>query len=333
MEREPQIDIGEHEGPTPWADRVWRRDALAWAEEAIAGRGLRPRAREEWLARLRPWSVVVRIPTTSGETVWFKANPPGSAFEPALTRALHGWVPGRVLAPLAVDTGRAWALLPDGGPLLAGTADRPGGSPFYWEAPLRAYAALQRATAHRAEEMAALGVPDLRPARLPELLDELVHRTDAPAEVRAVRPRFVDWCEELDGSGIGAALDHADLHEDQVFHRGDAYVFFDWGDAALAHPFTSLLVTARVAHRRYGADGPEVVARLRDRYLESWGGEGHDLPAMRRLASLACRVGAVGRAHTWGRVFPAAGTGTASGTVAVERMARWLNELLNEPPL
>jgi hypothetical protein len=65
---------------------------------------------------------------------------------------------------------------------------------------------------------------------------------------------------------------------------------------------------------------------LRDAYLEPWTDGGHDLPALRRLAGLACRVGPVGRALAWGRVFP----GTE---VHHEQVARWLGELLNEPPL
>ncbi|WP_431968783.1 aminoglycoside phosphotransferase family protein [Actinacidiphila sp. bgisy160] len=337
MDLETQVDAGEDDAPTPWGNPRWRREAMAWAREAAAARGLEPRPAREWSARLRPWSVVVRIPATDGSTVWFKANPPASAFEGVLTGALHSWAPGRVLVPLAVDTDRAWSLLPDGGPLLAEALDRPRpeGGPHYWEAPLRSYAELQRATVAHTGELTALGVPDLRPARLPELLDELIGRTDAPAGIRAVRPRFADWCAELAASGNGAALDHSDLHEGQVFTAGGRHVFFDWGDAAVAHPFTSLLVTARVTRRRHGADAPEVLARLRDAYLEAWagrtGGEGREMPALRREVSLACRVGPVVRAHSWGRVFPDPATGAVRPPV--EQLARWLAELLNEPPL
>ncbi|MFF7214830.1 aminoglycoside phosphotransferase family protein [Streptomyces sp. NPDC008238] len=328
MDLETQVDAGGYDAATPWSDLVWRREAMAWARDAAAARGIEPLPSREWLARLRPWSVVVRVPTADGSAVWFKANPPASAFEPALTEALHSWAPGRVLVPLAVDTDRAWSLLPDGGPLLAGEVD----GPHRWEATLRSYAALQRATVGRVGELTALGVPDLRPARLPDLLDELIERTDAPARVRAVRPRFADWCAELAASTNGSALDHSDLHEAQVFTAGGRHVFFDWGDAAVAHPFTTLLVAARVMRGRHGADAPRVLARMRDAYLEAWtGGAGEDLPALRREVSLACRVGPVGRAHSWGRVFPDPAGGTPQAPR--EHLVRWLAELLNEPPL
>ncbi|MDX6347094.1 MAG: hypothetical protein QOF84_1884 [Streptomyces sp.] len=323
------VDAGNYDVQgAPWRDVRWRREALAWAEEALAGAGLRAGERAGWGVRLRPWSVVIRIPVADGTSaVWFKANPPGSAFEPGLARALARWVPGQVLTPLAVDTARAWSLLPDGGPLLAPAVADEGADPHYWEAPLRQYAELQRAVGPRVGELAGLGVPDLRPEGLAERFDELVALMDVPEPVRRMRPQLADWCAELAGSGIPATLDHSDLHEAQVF-RGDGrrFVFFDWGDSSLAYPFSSLLVTARVTRRRFGADAPAVLARLRDAYLEPWTDGGHDLPALRRLAGLACRVGPVGRALAWGRVFP----GTE---VHHEQVARWLGELLNEPPL
>jgi hypothetical protein len=262
-----------------------------------------------------------------GAVVWFKANPPGSAFEPALVRALADWVPDHVLQPLAVDTERAWSLLPDGGPLLDDD----------WEGPLRQYAALQRELGLRAGELAALGLPDHRPGSLVAHFDALADLTGAPQDVRRVRPRLADWCAELADSGIPDTLDHSDLHEAQVFQGESAnggtrrYVFFDWGDASLAHPFTSLLVTARVARERHGADSPAVLARLRDAYLEPWTGGRHELPELRRVASLACRVGPVARALTWNRLFP--GSAARPQTAHHENIARWLAELLNEPLL
>jgi hypothetical protein len=336
-----RIDTGRYEPATPWDDPQWRDDALAWAEEGLAAHGLEPADRDDYQVRLRPWSVVVRVPARDGRTAWFKANPPGSAFEPGLARALHAWAPDHVLAPLAVDTTRAWSLTPDGGPVLARVLDDDGPDPHYWEAPLRQYADLQRRVASKADELTALGVPDLRPAGLPERLDALLDRTGGMDGVAAVRPRFADWCAELADSGIPGTLDHADLHEGQVLTgagTGDRvgspgrYLFFDWGDASLSHPFTSLLVTARVTCERFGADSPAVLARLRDAYLEPWTGDsGHSLPGLRRLVGLACRVAPVGRALSWGRCFP--GRGAEPEAVLADHVAHWLRELLAEPPL
>ena len=104
--------------------------------------------------------------------------------------------------------------------------------------------------------------------------------------------------------------------------------------------------------RRHGAtEAPAVMARLRDAYLEPWTGRGHSPAELRQLAALACRVGAVGRADSWRRVFadartsadapgkPPAPTSPAPATPAPataapetgEQIAVWLRELLRQP--
>ncbi|MFD8410681.1 hypothetical protein ACFV2Q_02740 [Streptomyces sp. NPDC059650] len=117
--------------------------------------------------------------------------------------------------------------------------------------------------------------------------------------------------------------------------RPGRFTFFDWGDAAVSHPFCSLLVPARAARARYGAG---VLPRLRDAYLEPWTGDGATAGELRRAVSLAWRLGAIGRAASWGRLFPevAGTTSTANSTNSANGhsdSARWLLELLAEPAL
>ncbi|MFE7467168.1 phosphotransferase [Streptomyces sp. NPDC057499] len=330
------VDRGRYPGArTPWERDEWRADALGWAERALAAHGLRETGTRK--VRLRPWSVLVRLCVEDGRTVWFKANPPGSAFEAGLTEALARWVPGRVLTPLAVDAARGRALLPDGGTLFrdaldAATADA--ADPHAWEEPLRQYAAVQRALVPHVGEIGALGVPAAPTTALPDLFDLAVGGNTAlePAErdtLRKLRPRLVDWCEELAASGIADTLDHSDLHDGQLFapERG-RFTFFDWGDALIGHPFHSFLIPARAACERFG---PAALPRLRDAYLEAWTGDGHTRAELRRALSLAWRLGAIGRTGAWERLFP--GTADDLGGAGDPEAAYWLRELAAEPPL
>ncbi|MFF3782129.1 phosphotransferase [Streptomyces sp. NPDC001933] len=328
------VDRGRYpDAVTPWEREDWRADALGWAERGLAAHGLRETGPRK--VRLRPWSVLVRMSVAGGEAVWFKANPPASAFEAGLTEALARWVPGYVLRPLAVDADRGWSLLPDGGTLfrdaLDSAADRTAADPRAWEEPLRQYAGMQRALVPYAGEIERLGVPGARTPDLPATYDRIVAGNTAlePADRRALgelRPRLVEWCEELAGVGIADTLDHADLHDGQLFApEPGRFTFFDWGDAAVAHPFCSFLVPALAARERFG---PEALPRLRDAYLEQWTGHGRTPAELRRALSLAWRLGAIGRARSWGRLFP----GASSGGVDAQG-ARWLLELLAEPPL
>ncbi|MFI1107520.1 aminoglycoside phosphotransferase family protein [Streptomyces physcomitrii] len=383
MAAEVVVDRGAFpEARTPWEEAGWRREVFAWAGRELAARGLRVTG--PLRVRLRPWSVLVRMPVAGQGAVWFKANPPASAFEAPLAAALARWVPEHVLAPLAVDAERGWSLLPDGGALFrdvlggsgsgsgGGSGSRSGGGsgggagPREWEGALRQYAGMQYALAPRAGELEELGVPRARTAELPGVFERLVDGNgvlgvEEHTRLWALRPQVAEWCAELAGAGIADSLDHSDLHEGQFFHdegqffheldggqllhaeagraeagRGEAgrsgvgrFTFFDWGDAAVSHPFCSFLVPARRVRELYGS---EALPRLRDAYLEPWTGHGRTPAELRRALSLAGRLGVLGRAISWERLFPGASEPAhAAGQAAG---AEWLRELLNaEPPV
>ncbi|MEV5735943.1 aminoglycoside phosphotransferase family protein [Streptomyces sp. NPDC052292] len=321
---------------TPWEREGWRSAALGWVEDGLTAHGLRVSGALR--VRLRPWSVLVRVPVadhgaaTGRGAVWFKANPPSSAFEGALTAALAHWAPRHVLAPLAVDAGRGWSLLPDGGALFRDVLQRQPVGPEVWEDLLRQYAGLQRELVPRVRELERLGVPSARTAELPRVFEESVAgspalRPDERARLTALRPRLEDWCGELAALGVPDSLDHVDLHDSQLFNPAPGrFTFFDWGDAAVSHPFCSLRVPARRASERYG---PDVLPRLRDAYLEPWTGAGRTAAELRRAVRLAWRLSALGRARAWGGLFPSA----AATAPLTAQSARSLLELAEEPPL
>ena len=343
-------DRGQYENAkTPWDQPTWRKAALGWATRELTARGLRESGTARRSVRLRPWSVLVRIPVEgSGTTtaVWLKANPPASAFEAPLTAALARWVPEYVLDPLAVDADHGWSLLPDGGELFHQVLDRTPADPRAWEEPLRQYATMQRALVPHTKDLEQLGVPSARTTDLPQVFDETVEfihsvteRTAAPlrqpapdadpATLHALRPRLLNWSAELADLGIPDTLDHSDLHDGQLFNpEPGRFTFFDWSDAAVSHPFCSFLVPAGRVTERYG---PDALPRLRDAYLEPWTGTGRTGKELRQALTLAGRLGVIGRAVSWGRHFPGASDETRAAGAA--ESARWLRQLsYDEPP-
>jgi len=252
-----QVDRGSYpDAHTPWDDEAWRAEALDWIGAHLPVRETGPRR-----LRLRPWSIILRI--EAAKPLWFKANPPGSAFEPALTARLAELVPQHVLTPYAVEPARGWSLLPDGGQVLK-QVDR---ELRHWEELLTQYAEFQRTLIPHTTDFDRLGVPDARPGVLPKLFPE-------HADQKA--------CDELAELGIPDTLDHADLHENQIFY-GSRYTFFDWGDAVVSHPFCSLRVPVERAVEQLG---PEVAPRLRAAYLEPWTAD-YDRATLERAADLA----------------------------------------------
>ncbi|KAB8164220.1 aminoglycoside phosphotransferase family protein [Streptomyces sp. 3MP-14] len=334
------VETGGYRAVTPWEDEKWRAQALGWITERLARHRLVVGGDQVW-ARLRPWSVVLRVPLTEGGAVWFKANPPRSAYEPAVMAALHRWVPGRVVEPVAVDTARAWSLLPDAGPMFTEVLTNDPEDLGAWAEMLSQYAQLQREVEPHANKLLAMGVPDFRPQRLVERYRCLVEsagslRDEERRTLRAATPRFEEWCQRLAESPVACSLDQSDLHPASVLTGGRAltpsgaladggrYLFFDWGDSSVTHPFASLLVVGRVLDERFDRD-PAARTRAWDAYLDAWAERGTGLPELRALAEVACRVAAVCRADTWDRVFPSMLLTTADRDAHI---ARWLRELL-----
>jgi hypothetical protein len=299
-------------GVATWQDPGWLAGALEWASERLAERGEGVVGTPEQ-PHVRAWSTALRLPVRNG-AVWLKSVGPGSAQEPALLETLGEWAPEQVLVPLAVHRERRLMLLPDGGTTLRATGRA--SSVDAWEALLQDYARLQVELSSRADEMVGLGVPDLRPGRMPDLAAELLaddewlmlDRPDGLAtdqRERLVRElgRYRELCARLADGGIPASLQHDDLHDANVFVGDRGHRFFDWGDASVAHPFLSLLVPLRVAARALEVPpGDPALRRLRDAYLDAWSGYG-DLAELREQADVALRVAPLPRAMTWQRIL------------------------------
>ena len=272
------------------------------------------------------WSMVYTFPTPDGR-VWFKANGGDTRYEAGLAAALGRWAPDRVLAPLAVEPERGWQLLPDGGTPLRELPTNT--DPGTWGRFLAGYAELQRRVTPYAGEMLALGVPDHRPESMPgqleALLDapDLVIADDARAALRRLRPEYDEACARLAAAGPAASVQHDDLHSNNMLPMPDGDRFFDWGDASVAHPFATLLVTLRsFAYTLDLKTDDPVVLRVRDAYLEPWG-LGRDGPA---LVELATWTGIPGRALSWRRALVEAGP--ADIEAHGDAVAGWLTDLL-----
>src|SRR3954454_13334821 len=138
----------------PWTQPGWLEQASTWIRQALARQGIRVSGPIEQ-PHIRPWSTVLRVPTTMG-TVYFKATSPVLAHEPALTQALARWQPDWMPQVLEVDVERAWMLMPDFGvslrSLIQSTDDL-----WHWQRVLPLYAEAQIGLADRLPDLLALG--------------------------------------------------------------------------------------------------------------------------------------------------------------------------------
>jgi hypothetical protein len=294
-----------------WTDPALVADAHAWLREMAARAGRRITG-EIAQPHVRPWSTVFRAATNRGD-LFLKLCGPSQAHEPALTALLAPIAPTLLPEVIATHPTQPWMLLADGGVKLREAVS---GDALLdaWAALLPRYAELQRAVLGREDDLLATGTPDRRIARLADQLGAVIadERVLAPlnedplaptqADLRALLPHVRSLADELESFGIGASIDHDDLHDANVLVRDGNAVVFDWGDACVTHPFLSVWIVRRIiAHRLGLADRDPAVARLVEAYLEPWSAFG-SIAKLRHAAEIGAQLGSVTRALCWYRV-------------------------------
>lgn len=286
-----------------WTRPAWYDEALPWIAEHVEVTG-------RW-TQVRSWGLsnVLRIPTADGD-VYFKAIAHSTTIEPTRRDALpflfaHEPVflqgassdrPGEVPAPLAIDSERAWMLLPDLGTPLAAETDID-----VWINAVRHHARLQRSYATDPERLLDISCADRRLAVLDAALDgllgpnpmtdqlELHERALLPDRAKQLREAIT----ELTAIGIPETLLHGDLHPRNVAVRGEQVLAFDWTDASLSHPFLDMVTFTEGDRSPLSAD-----QRVLDAYLTEW--EDYATPAdLRRALSLATELGALHQTMTY----------------------------------
>ncbi len=292
----------------PWDEAGWHDQAAEWITARLADNDRHASGPVE-VVHQRVWSIFMRQSTDRG-MVYFKAPAP-PFFEAPLTRALAQWRPDCTVPLLGVDLTRGWLLSADAGSTLRSIGQTPA-QIEHWLKALPLYAQLQVEMAEHGNELLSCGTPDRRLSILPDLYSRLLDETDSlrigldqgltPEEHHALldlRPRFAELCAELDNIGLPATLTHEEIHENNVLFDGKRYIFTDWSDASVAHPFFSMIVTLRAASYWLKLDefGPEMM-RMRDAYLEPWTG----FATREKLLSafeLAYCLGMANRALSW----------------------------------
>ena len=322
--------------PIAWTRPEWQAEAHTWIQAQLAEQQMIA-AGDIAQVHVRPWSSVLRVPTTAAE-LYFKACAPALSHEPALTQVLSQWRPDCIPNVVAIDAARGWLLMRDCGVTLRSVTHGIGDL-YHWRELLPQYARLQIETAPRAAELLALGVPDRRPAALPAQFGRLLGdatflHVDQPDGLSAKEhdrllgfmPHFAALCEELAAGEVPPALHHDDFHDGNIFVQDARYIFTDWGEAFVAHPFFSMVVAQRsIANTLDLEPADPLPASLCEQYLKPWT-QFAPPDRLHELFLLAQHAGMVCRALTWYQVV--------SGLPEPEQSAHrgavisWLREVL-----
>jgi hypothetical protein len=252
----------------PWAYVGWFQAARAWMEAELVRLGYEQSGAVE---QVRNWSLscVLRVPTQIG-MIYFKAAADLPLFvnEPLFVAKLAALFPDSIPAPLVLDVERGWMLMADFGKSL-----RAQGKGEHDFAPvLAAYGQLQRQSATHVEKLIASSGHDRRLEILASQIESLLTHPLSqsvlePAEwesVQRLAPQLSALCVKLSEYNLPNTLLHGDLHMGNVAGRDGTYLFFDWTDGCVGHPFIDML------HVYFYENSEIEKVRLRDAYLAQW---------------------------------------------------------------
>jgi len=260
----------------PWACRGWFAEAIAWIRTELRQHN---RCVAGPVEQLRAWerSALLRAPTEAG-WVYFKAVPAMFAHEPVVTQALAAWFPGAIPGVIALDPERRWLLLEDFG---GATLDRVD-DPDHWAAAIRGYARLQVACVDRIPDIRSLGCPAWSLPEIAGYVARFVADTAAflPGQPDGLTEAEIERLQglesnvgallgEIAAAGIPLSLQHGDFGASNIAVVRTGYVFFDWSDCAITHPFFDLSLVLDGVDERFSHD-PTVSTRLREAYLDVW---------------------------------------------------------------
>jgi hypothetical protein len=321
----------------PWTQPGWLDQATAWVRAELDRENLHLLGPIEQ-PHIRPWSTVLRAPISSGD-VYFKAVPPLLKHEVAVTEALARWRPDCIPHIRATDLERGWMLMSDSGTRLRDII-RPTQDISPWLDVLPLYAKLQIEMSSHLEALFALGAPDRSLAILPSLYELLlgdreilrIDRTHGLTSREYERlldltPRLTELCGELAKHSIPESLHHGDLHDGNIFRQHDRYIFFDWGDCSITHPFFSFRTVMVSNENSLGlAENAPEHEHLRDVFLEPWM---HYESRDQLLAAfmLAQRLWMIPTALTWHRIL--ANSDAAARETYAEPIPALLQEFLS----
>lgn len=270
----------------PWERPGWYRQAESWIHQQLDDLGLKRTGPVEQFKGAWSWSCILTVPTTTGK-LFFKASydkPPG---EVALILSLQPrWA--QCLPQLLVTDERGWMLMEDfdGKPIEEMPHRR-------WGAAAGRFAHLQIDCAGEDADWLTLGCPDRRPERLPALLEKVLEDEElllsepkqlTMTEVRQLRrmqPMLTQLCEQLAASPIPNTLHNQDFRSGNLIAIGKEFLFYDWGDTVLSHPFFSVQRMLDYVSCQEGVPrwywkmrhrGDQLRRTIRDAYLAEWEG-------------------------------------------------------------
>ena len=249
-----------------WLSPQWQVSVEQWLKEQLTKNGIQPQGS---LQKVSGWSLghIYRQATNQGD-VYFKAtaNLPLFSNEAQLCQKLSQLLPEHVPDTLASCGERQWMISKDFGGGLPEDSDL-----SLWQAAFKQFSRLQLASIEHSAELVQSGCLSREINELPEQLGDALNDseiTDCIPEAvllnrESILAKVTNSVKQLADFAIPSTLVHGDLHIENIAGAEDGFIFFDWSDACISHPF----IDGTYIFRMPDSDEKQQIIKA---YLSNW---------------------------------------------------------------
>ncbi|MGK7935387.1 MAG: phosphotransferase family protein [Xenococcaceae cyanobacterium] len=264
----------------PWAQPGWFSQVSTWIREELEKLGYKQIAPIEYV---RNWSIscVLKIQTTAGNIYFKQASTflPLFCDEPIVTRELASLFPQHIPTVISIDRQRHWMLLDDFGKPIGDNVSLKVQQDIY-----RLFAQIQIQSVEHRAHLLAVGCLNRGLDILHSQIDPLINDENSRSELSTAEidrlytlaPDLKNLCSQLASYKIPETLVHGDLHLNNIASYKNSYLFFDWTDSCISHPFFDLFELFLEGNQKsflgrlQGLWKQKSRQRLRDHYLSQW---------------------------------------------------------------
>ncbi len=254
--------------------------AITWATDHLISNGYSLQHSPDIIVET-PWSSVIRF-STSKEDIYLKQTSPSLFLEPKIMQLLANQLHASVPIVIASNDDLHCFLMKDAGLSLRQYLKTELHSDLLCQA-IKQYTTIQRSTENHIESLLALGVPDWRLDKLPNLYDQLINQvaflkadgiTDEELQIlRDLSPKITAQCALLSHYQIPEALVQPDFNTNNTLYDPiiKKMTLIDLGEIVITHPFFSLpnfLLQATIHHGVKELD--QTYHQLQNAYFENW---------------------------------------------------------------
>ena len=249
-----------------WQQSDWLLPANKWVSEQLA---LLSIDTSQKLQEVSGWALgQVYKQTCSQGDFYFKATAllPLFSNEAQVNKKLAKLFVNKVPEVVAINADKQWMLTTDFGGGLPENADKK-----HWQLAFGEFAKLQIAAIEHTETIKQHGClsrhANYTLVQLTEYFSDTEIVNHLPEQVTSARVQILAEVEQsiiaLEQLAIPNTLVHGDLHIENIASTNNGYLFFDWSDACIAHPFVDGTYIYRM-------DESEDKQAIIDAYLTPW---------------------------------------------------------------